>query len=494
MPKFSKPFFIALANALPIGLLVACAHLPLMAAEKTKMPPQVVSALQQANVPLSAVSIMITPLASEADDKPSSLKPRLSHRANAEMNPASVMKLITTAAGLSILGPDFTWRNRIWVDGPVVDGVLQGNLYVKGSGDPKLVVERLQSLLQEVMGKGLRDIKGDIILDSSVFDLPAKSPASFDDEPLRPYNVAPQGLLLNFNALLFKFSPDSAQGVAKVEGEPPLANVQWPASVPLAAGPCQDWRSQLRADFSQAENVRFQGAYPASCGEQKWPVAYVQPQTFAPRMVQAMWLQAGGKLKGQVRAGLTPNTAKLWHEAPSLPLADIVADINKFSNNVMAQQLFLTLSSQQGSGNFEASRQVVLRWWQQKLPTQILPVLDNGSGLSRDERSSALALTGLLQWVANSNFSAALHNSLAIAGVDGTVSRLKDRVPNSVAIGRAHLKSGSLRDVASLAGYVDGLSGQRYVFVVMINHPNANAARPAFDKLLEWTVEDQKKS
>jgi len=464
-----------------------------MAAEKTKIPPQVVSALQQAHVPLDAVSIMITPLATDGASK-STLQPRLSHRATAAMNPASVMKLITTSAGLSILGPDFTWRNRIGVDGPVVDGVLQGNLYVKGSGDPKLVVERLQSLLQEVMGKGLREVKGDIILDGSVFDLPTKSPASFDDEPLRPYNVAPQGLLLNFNALLFKFSPDPALGIAKIEGEPPLANVQWPVSVPLSAGPCLDWRTPLRADFSQAESIRFQGAYPASCGAQKWPVAYIQPDTFAPRMVQAMWLQAGGKLKGQVRAGVMPTQAKLWHEAPSLPLSDIVADINKFSNNVMAQQLFLTLSSQQGPGNFEASRQVVLRWWQQSLPTQTLPVLDNGSGLSRDERSSALALTELLQWAANSNFSAALQNSLGIAGVDGTVSRLKDRLPNSVAIGRARLKSGSLRDVASLAGYVDGLSGRRYVFVVLINHPNANAARPALDKLLEWAVEDLKKS
>jgi D-alanyl-D-alanine carboxypeptidase/D-alanyl-D-alanine-endopeptidase (penicillin-binding protein 4) len=489
MPQLLK----SLISPLAMVLLLSCQHVLVMAAEKTKIPPQVVSALQQAHVPLDAVSIMITPLASDGPNQ-TPLPPRLSHRATAAMNPASVMKLITTSAGLSILGPDFTWRNRIWVDGPVVDGVLQGNLYVKGSGDPKLVLERLQSLLQEVMGKGLREIKGDIILDGSVFDLPNKSPASFDDEPLRPYNVAPQGLLLNFSALLFKFSPDPVQGIAKVEGEPPLANVQWPFTVPLSAGPCQDWRTQLRADFSQAESIRFQGAYPASCGEQKWPVAYIQPHTFAPRMVQAMWLQAGGKLKGQVRTGLTPTQTKLWHEAPSLPLSDIVADINKFSNNVMAQQLFLTLSSQQGPGNFEASRQIVLRWWQQKLPTQTLPVLDNGSGLSRDERSSALALSELLQWAATSNFSAALQNSLAIAGVDGTVSRLKDRMPNSVAIGRARLKSGSLRDVASLAGYVDGLSGQRYVFVVIINHPNANAARPAFDRLLEWTVEDHKKS
>jgi serine-type D-Ala-D-Ala carboxypeptidase/endopeptidase (penicillin-binding protein 4) len=489
MVKFSK----LISSHMGLILLLACQPAAVMASGKSKVPATVVSALKQANVPLNAVSILITPLAADSQNT-SSVKARLSHRAHVEMNPASVMKLITTSAGLSILGADFTWRNRIWVDGPVVDGVLLGNLYIKGSGDPKLVLERLQSLLQDIMSKGIKEVRGDIILDGSVFDLPPKSPASFDDEPLRPYNVAPQGLLLNFNAMLFKFSPDPALGIAKIEGEPPLANVQWPTSVALASGPCQDWRTQLRADFSQAESIRFQGAYIASCGEQKWPVAYVQPNTFAPRMVQAMWALAGGKLKGQVRTGITPVQAKLWHDAPSLPLSDIVADINKFSNNVMAQQLFLTLSSQKAPGNFEASRQIVLRWWQQNLPKQTLPVIDNGSGLSRDERSNAQALSELLQWAANSPFSAALQNSLAIAGVDGTVSRLKDRAPNSVAIGRAKLKSGSLRDVASLAGYVEGLSGQRYVFVVLINHPNANAARTAFDKLLEWTVEDQKKS
>jgi D-alanyl-D-alanine carboxypeptidase/D-alanyl-D-alanine-endopeptidase (penicillin-binding protein 4) len=211
-------------------------------------------------------------------------------------------------------------------------------------------------------------------------------------------------------------------------------------------------------------------------------------------MVQAMWLQAGGKLTGQTRDGLTPKRANFWLEATSLPLSEIVADINKFSNNVMAQQLFLTLSSQQGTGNFEASRALVLQWWRQNLKDQTLPVLENGSGLSREERSSAQALAALLQMGARSAYAQALQSSLAIAGVDGTVSRLKDRLPNSVAIGRAQLKSGSLRDVASLAGYVEGLSGQRYVFVVIVNHPNANAARPAMDKLLEWTVADQKKS
>ena len=481
----------ALFWALPHAMLLAKPLAPSELA-KPKLPKSLVQALKQANVPLQDFSVMVTPIGNAAGDARTPLMPRLSYRASAEMNPASVMKLITTSAGLSLLGPDFTWRNRVLVEGQVKEGVLYGNLYLKGSGDPKLVLERVQSLIDAVMAKGLRDIRGDIILDGSVFDLPAKNPASFDAEPLRPYNVAPQGLLLNFNAILFKFSPDIANGVANINTEPPLTNVQMPSTVPLSNGPCQDWRTQLRADFSQADVVRFLGAYPSACAEQQWPVAYVQPQSFAPRMMEAMWRQSGGKLQGQVREGVTPNPALLWLEAPSLPLSEIVADINKFSNNVMAQQLFLTLSSQNSRGQFEASRQVVLKWWAQNLPDQKPPVLDNGSGLSRDERSSAQALTALLQLAAKSPYALALQNSLSIAGVDGTLSRLKDRQPQSPAIGRARLKSGSLRDVASLAGYVEGLSGQRYVLVVIVNHPNANAVRPAFDKLLEWTVNDLK--
>ena len=132
---------------------------------------------------------------------------------------------------------------------------------------------------------------------------------------------------------------------------------------------------------------------------------------------------------------------------------------------------------------------MVLQWWRQNLKDHALPVLENGSGLSREERSNAQALGALLQSGLHSSYASALQNSLAIAGVDGTVARLKDRLPQSVAIGRAQLKSGSLRDVASLAGYVEGLSGQRYVLVVIVNHPNANAARPALDALMNWAAQ-----
>ena len=459
-----------------------CAALSTTASLAHDLPPAALQALRQANVPPSAISVQVTPLGSAT--------PRLAHRAQVAVNPASVMKLITTYAGLSLLGPDFTWRNRVYADGPIKDGVLQGSLIVRGSGDPKLVIERLQDLMAQLNALGLRDVRGDIVLDRSVFEITPRTEA-FDDEPLRPYNVSPDGLLLNFKALIYTFTPDASTGQVAVRVEPPLADFDAPRSVPMGNGPCQDWRSQLRADFSQAHQVRFAGSYPASCGERPWPVAYPSPEVYGSKLIQAAWLANGNWLGGQVRYGNLSAKARLLLEAPSLPLGEVIADINKFSNNVMAQQLFLTMSSDMGApGRFEASRLRVLQWWRQQFPAQDEPVLDNGSGLSRTERSSAQALTALLQAASNSPYALAFQNSLSVAGVDGTSARLRDRNPNSPVIGQAWLKTGSLRDVASVAGYVQGQSGQRYAVVAIINHPNANQARPALDQLLEWTVRD----
>jgi D-alanyl-D-alanine carboxypeptidase/D-alanyl-D-alanine-endopeptidase (penicillin-binding protein 4) len=247
----------------------------------------------------------------------------------------------------------------------------------------------------------------------------------------------------------------------------------------------------VQADFSHPLQVRFAGRYPASCGEREWPVAYPEPEQYAPRVIHALWQAAGGRLNGQVRYGTRPASARLLVDAPSLTLAEVIQDINKFSNNVMAQQLFLTLSSDMGApGRFEASRLRLSQWWRRAFAGQEEPVLDNGSGLSRTERSNALALTALLQAAHAGPHALAFLQSLSVAGVDGTAARLKDRQPDSPAIGQAWLKTGSLRDVASLAGYVQGQSGQRYSLVAIINHPNANQARAAFDHLLAWSVRD----
>ncbi len=493
--RAKRPFLFTLAHA----AFAACTGLALSAAllwparaqttAQSGLPRPVLQTLQQAQIPPSALSVLIAPL-SDGSASGSTQPRHLSHHAQASVNPASVMKLFTTYAGLSLLGPDHVWRNRVYADGLLHDGVLQGNLIVRGSGDPKLVAERLQELLVQVRMAGVREVRGDIVLDRSVFDVRERS-EPFDDEPLRPYNVGPDGLLLNFKAVVYKFTPDAASGQVQVRFEPPLAGFSVPTQLPLSQAPCSDWRRLLLADFSQPQQVRFAGRYPVSCGEREWPVAYPEPEAYAPSVMQALWQGAGGQLTGQVRYGARPASAKLLLEAPSLPLSEIIKDINKFSNNVMAQQLFLTLSSELGSpGRLEASRLRLSQWWRQGFVGHDEPVLDNGSGLSRSERSTAQALTTLLQAAHASPHARHFVGSLAIAGVDGTAARLKERSPQSPVIGNAWLKTGSLRDVASVAGYVQGQSGQRYTLVTVLHHPNAQQGRAALDQLLEWTVLD----
>lgn len=474
-------------NVLALSVGTLGVSFPSSATPEAPLPAAVRQALRQAQVPPSALSALVAPL---PDHPGQPVKPRLATRELESVHPASVMKLFTTYAGLQLLGPNHLWRTRIYVDGPVHNGVLQGNLIVRGSGDPKLVVERLQALIAQVMESGVREVRGNILLDRSVFDVPLKQ-ESFDGDTLRPYNVSPESLLVNFKSVIYTFTPDSASGRAAVRTEPPLAGLTVPADVPLRKGPCQDWRSDLKADFSQAQQTRFSGTYPASCGERQWPVAYPSPADYAARVFLAMWQQAGGQLTGEVRDGVTPPRARLLLEAPSLPLVDVIADINKYSNNVMAQQLFLTLSSELGApGRFEASRLRLNQWWKEQFPQQSAPILDNGSGLSRTERSTAQSLTALLQRASQGAEARAFRDSLSVAGVDGTTARLKERKPNSPVIGKAWLKTGSLRDVVSIAGYVQGDSGQMYTVVAIINHPHAGQARPAIDQLLEWTAND----
>jgi len=440
------------------------------------LPPEVEAALARAKLPAEALSVVVV-------DAEGRLPPRLSHRAGVPVSPASIAKLATTFAALELLGPAFTWSTPVYVEGAVRDGTLYGNLYIKGQGDPKLVAERLWLLLRRVQGLGIRSITGDIVLDSSAFDIGTPDPSAFDGEPLRPYNAAPNALLLNFKSLMLTFTPQDGQ--ARIHLEPPLAGVALPDSVALAGGECNDWRGALKADFSDPARVRFAGSYPAACGERTWPIAYIDPRSYAARAVAGMWQQIGGSLTGQVRGGRVPSALAPSFEQASPPLAEVIRDINKFSNNVMAQQLFLTLGLQlAGAGTFDAARGVIQQWWRQRFGEDA-PSFVNGSGLSREERITAAQLARLLQAAWASPLMPELMASLPVAGIDGTMRRTRGK-----AVGLAHLKTGSLRDVLGVAGYVQGASGRRYILVAIANHPLAHAARPAIEALIEWVARD----
>ncbi len=442
------------------------------------LPAEVEAALARAKLPPEALAVVVADVEGKA-------APRVLHRARAAVNPASIAKLATTFAALEILGPAFSWSTPVYIDGPVQDGVLQGNLYIKGQGDPKLVAERIWLLLRRVQGLGIRRIGGDIVLDHSSFEIPPQDAGAFDGEPLRPYNAAPDALLLNYKSVLMTFTPRGQH--AQVHVEPPLAGVELMQSVTLGRGPCADWRGALQADFASASRIQFRGNYPAACGEREWPVAYSAPAAFATRAVAGMWQHIGGELGGQARDGRVPANLAPVFEVRSPPLAEVVRDINKYSNNVMAQQLFLTLGLQRKNpSTFDVSREVLSEWWRDRVGGDDTPSFGNGSGLSRDERITAQQLARLLQVAWASPLMPELMSSLPVSGIDGTMRRGRGKG----SAGLAHLKTGSLRDVSGVAGYVLGANGRRYVLVAIANHPQAGAARPAIDALIEWTARE----
>jgi D-alanyl-D-alanine carboxypeptidase/D-alanyl-D-alanine-endopeptidase (penicillin-binding protein 4) len=478
LPRPLRTRLLALALALP-----ALAH-------AEPLPPEVDAALRRAKLPASALAAVVQELGNQAGSGPR----KLGWNEAQAVNPASVFKLFTTYAALDQLGPAWTWNTPVYLSGPLQGGVLDGSAAVRGSGDPKLVVERVWLMLRRLQQLGVKEIRGDILLDHSAFQVPEASPAEFDGDATRPYNVRPDALLLNLKSVLYTFTPDAARGVAAVSAEPALAGVAVDATVPLSGAPCDDWRGALKGQVGEVARVHFGGSFPAACGEKVWSVAFADARSYNARLIEQLWRELGGKLAGKVRDGAVPAGARLAFDNPSPPLAEVVRDINKYSNNVMAEQLFLSLpGAVRGSGNGgagptrpEDAREALKHWVQERFgdaAAQAL-VVDNGSGLSRETRVSAQLLARLLQQAWGSPVMPELMSSLPVSGLDGTLKRSKAEP------GRAHLKTGSLRDVAAVAGYVLSDSGKRYVLVAVLNHPNANAGRAALDALVQWAIRD----
>jgi D-alanyl-D-alanine carboxypeptidase/D-alanyl-D-alanine-endopeptidase (penicillin-binding protein 4) len=444
-------------------------------------PAGVNEAFKRAGIPVSAVGMYVQEV--DAD------KPTLSSNAAISMSPASIMKLVTTDAALELLGPTFTWKTQAYASGAQSGDVLHGDLIFKGGGDPKLVLENFWLFLRQIRARGIRDIRGNVLLDRSLFQLNDYDAAKFDGDPLKPYNAGPDALLVNFKALSFRFIPNAVPSTVSVMVDPPVTG--FPIIAPkLAAGECGDWHQKLHMRID-ASAVDFAGTYAASCGEKMWHVHpfQISQNRYFEMVFRQMWSDLGGTFKGEVRAGVTPPDARLivqW-ESPALP--EVIRDINKFSNNVMARQVLLSLSAQLGRqpATVEDAAQIIRNWLASKQIDASELVMENGSGLSRSERVSPATLGRLLVAAFHSPLMPELMSSLPLAGYDGT---MRSRVKQKSVAGNAHVKTGSLNDVRSVAGYVLAASGKRYAVVCIVNHPNAARAAEAQDTLLQWVYEN----
>lgn len=410
--------------------------------------------------------------------------------ANADrpLNPASTMKLVTTDAALELLGPGFTWKTQAYADGQRAGDVLDGDLIIKGSGDPKLLTENLWQFLRRLRANGLREIRGNLVLDRSAFEEIAYDPASFDGDPMKTYNAGPDALLLNYKAIGFRFVPDESAGVVRLLVDPPIAGYQIVPPM-LAGGDCGDWQATLQPAID-GNGARFGGVYAAACGERSWyvhPYQMTHVQYFGA-VFRRIWADLGGSFNGEVRNGTVPLTARLVAEWESPSLSEVVRDINKYSNNVMARQLLLTIANNvlQLPATTERGAAMVKLWLNKKGIDAPDLSIDNGSGLSRTARISALTMGRLLAAAYRAAIMPEFMASMPVVGIDGTMRR---RLNGQTVAGNAHIKTGRLDDVRAIAGYVLAASGKRYVVVCLINHVNADRGREAQDALLQWVYE-----
>ncbi|HXF65896.1 MAG TPA: D-alanyl-D-alanine carboxypeptidase/D-alanyl-D-alanine-endopeptidase [Burkholderiales bacterium] len=463
--------------------LIALRAPPDALAQSAALPAPVARALAAAGIPEAATAIYVHEVGAA--------RPLLALGAERALNPASTIKVLTTYAALELLGPAYTWRTEAYAAGTLREEVLAGDLVLKGSGDPKLTLENFWLLLRSLRARGLREIRGDLVLDRSHFAAEEHDPARFDGDPTRPYNTGPDALLVNFKAVQLAFVPDLEARAVRILAEPRLQEVQIVNNLALdASGACGDWVGKLKLDASAgpaAARLAFGGTYAAACGERIRNYSVLGHVTYAGALFRELWRELGGAFSGTVREGAASPSARLIAAVSSPALAEIVRDINKHSNNVMARQLYLTLGAAgEGPPATGAKAERTLRRWL-AAKGLVFPelVLENGSGLSRIERISARSLGQLLLAAFASPVMPELIASLPLVAVDGT---MKKRLAGAEVAGQAHIKTGSLAGVRSMAGYVLDAQGRRVAVVLIVNHPNATNAsvQPVQDALLKW--------
>jgi D-alanyl-D-alanine carboxypeptidase/D-alanyl-D-alanine-endopeptidase (penicillin-binding protein 4) len=454
------------------GLLAGLALLALTPGRAADLPPSVLKELRAVGIPPTSASVVVQEVGTSSAE--------LAYRAQATMHPASVIKLLTTYAGLELLGTAYRWKTEVYADGD--------DIVLRGYGDPKLTYESFWLLLRGLRGRGLKDIRGDVLLDRSYFGVVAEQ--RIDDETFRPYNVTPDALLVNFKSLRFNFVPEGA--AVRVFAEPPLPGLEIVNSLKTVDGGCPDgraFRDLIQAAFqAKPPRASFTGSYPLSCGEKDLNVALYAPEDYVGEMIRHLWTEMGGTWSGHAREGAVSPGARLLYTHESDSLAEIVRDINKFSNNVMARQLYLTIAAELGGAPArpEIASSSIVQWLKKKGVAAPELVIENGSGLSRGERMSAASLAALLQAAWTSPVMPEFMASLPVVAADGTMRR---RLRSERVAGNAHIKTGLLNDVRAIAGYVLDRRGHRHVVVMIVNHPRAPEAQAALDALLAWVYE-----
>jgi D-alanyl-D-alanine carboxypeptidase/D-alanyl-D-alanine-endopeptidase (penicillin-binding protein 4) len=462
--------------------VLVCAFHAATARDRDYLPPDVEQALAKQHIPGTAVSVLVKEVGRD--------EPLLSYNSTVPRNPASTMKVVTTWSALELLGPAYTWKTRAYATGPVRGGLLDGDLVLVGGGDPFLTADRWWGFVNGLRQAGVDRVKGDVVIDNSYFAPQGDDRSAFDNKPSRTYNVLPDALLVNFQTVDFSLVPDVAAGLLRASAYPWPANLVVDDEVKLTNGPCRRGGAAVAVrtpDGPTGSRVAFTGRYPTRCGAIGFTRAVMRAPDFAYGTFRTFWTESGGLLDGNWRLGVVPDNAKLLYSQDSLSLAEIIRLINKFSSNTMARQLLLTLGAERTGrpGTVDGGRKAVTEFLAAQGISIPQLVLENGSGLSREERITAAGLADVLLAAWHSQYMPEFAASLPLSATDGT---LRKRFRSPEMQGRLRMKTGTLEGVSALAGYVNAASGRTFVTVIIVNHPGAqNGAGSAVQAaLVQW--------
>jgi len=479
---------------------VACSETPVDVKPQTKPKPQVAQVVKKRPVLPALLSELpndVAKLLSASKLNPDGLSvyihavnnpaPLLAFNADMPRNPASVMKLITTYSGVGILGADYRWPVELYTTGEVAGDTLNGDLILKGYGDPNFKSGDVHHLLDDLPAAGVKKIVGKIINDNTYFSIVKHDTGEFDGKRYAAYNAQSDALIYAEGVSYFVvqgeqvYSPNPARNVL-IDNKLVFKNVA-----------CTGRYAKLQTGIHREKDsvrISFAGTYSSRCPERRYAFVVTDPENTLYATLSKMWTEdmAGTIEGGEFAVAATPAEAKLLAKIESEPVSEVLAMINKKSNNVMAQQLFLSIGAQQ-EGNGDTSikaYQQIQAWFKSRGLDFPELVMENGSGLSRGGRVSARHIGELLLDAYNHPQKDAFINSLPILGVDGT---LKKRMRGSKLAGHGHLKTGTLNDAKALAGYLTAADGETYIVAILHNDPAVRyTARPIHDKLLEWTA------
>ncbi|QOL50742.1 D-alanyl-D-alanine carboxypeptidase/D-alanyl-D-alanine endopeptidase [Massilia litorea] len=428
----------------------------------------------------------------------------VSHLAERPMQPASTMKLVTTLVSLEHLGPVFRGRTELLTNADVKGEVLKGDLVLRGGADADLSGEVLENMLRALHNAGIRRIEGNLVLDRSLFN-PARSDIGlppFDESPEAYYNVIPDALLVNKNML--QIDMRSTEKRMQLDMQPALNGVTIASNMKLVDADCARWEDGWKlpqvVHTDGKIKVVLEGSYPKNCAKTN-SINVLERDAYLDGLFRLKWKQLGGKLNGRTLAGSTPIDARLLAEHRARALPEVVRDTNKPSDNALARTLFLSLGALEADPvlgsrplpvtsdqtTYTRADATIRNWMRAHGIDDSGFVIENGSGLSRIERISPLQMGSLLRAGLLSNWAPEFLASMPIAATDGTMRR---RLNGSPAAGRARLKTGTLRNVVAVAGYVPDASGVQNVVVAMVNDELAGEGRgrAVVDALVDWVA------